>query len=91
MLHRWDRLEGQAADAQAFAAFLHGPRMCIGRVMALMEFKTILVELLGRYEFQPAEGYSTVELVNPSPTLRPKRGLKVRVMRPPARSDGAMS
>ena len=80
---RWDRLEGEAADAIAFSAFLHGPRSCIGKAMSLLEFKTILIEIASRFEFElvdhrPGE---RVEVLNPSPLLRPEGGMRVRVKR----------
>jgi cytochrome P450 len=80
---RWDRLEGEAADPQAFAAFGQGPRVCVGKIMSLIEFKIIMIELVSKFEFEALENIETeaIELVNPSPLLRPKGGLKVRVKR----------
>jgi cytochrome P450 len=49
---RWDRLSAAAADPFAFAAFGHGPRSCIGKAMALLNFKTIIVELVIRFDFE---------------------------------------
>lgn len=77
---RWDRLEGQAADPHAFAAFMQGPRMCIGKVMTVIEFKAIIIEMLSKFDFE-AVSTGKLELVNPSPLLRPKGGLKVKVKR----------
>ena len=53
--------------------------MCIGRVMTLIEFKVILVEIIRRFDFEHIP--QKIELVNPSPLLRPKGGLKVKVKR----------
>jgi cytochrome P450 len=77
---RWDRLEGEAADAHAFAAFMQGPRTCIGKVMTVIEFKVILIEMVSKFDFEIMET-GEVELVNPSPLLRPKGGMKVRARR----------
>ena len=80
---RWDHLEGEASDPWAFAAFSHGPRVCIGKAMSILEFKIILIELVSRFEFESLDDRkaSEMRLVNPSPMLRPDRGLKVRVRR----------
>jgi cytochrome P450 len=78
---RWDHLEGEAADPHSFAAFSMGPRMCIGRVMTIIEFKVILIELLAKFEFEAVGLGGEPELMNPSPLLRPKDGMKVRLKR----------
>jgi len=75
---RWDHISEKIADPYALAAFSQGPRMCIGRAMALVQFKAILVELVSRFEF---EGVGEVEVLNPNLLLRPRGGLKVRVRR----------
>ncbi|OIW35435.1 cytochrome P450 [Coniochaeta ligniaria NRRL 30616] len=77
---RWDRLEGDAADVHAWGPFLQGPRGCIGRTLAWLEFKGVVVELVRRFRFERlVEG--EVRLVNPSPVLRPRGGLRVKVVR----------
>lgn len=87
---RWDRLseETGSADVYAWEPFIQGPRMCIGRAMALLEFKTVVIECLSRFRFSalPIEqggsgGLEKVVLVNPGPVLRPRRGLNVKVER----------
>lgn len=74
---RWTR---QSLDAHAFAAFLHGPRQCIGRVFSMLEFKIILIEIISKFSFDSLETDEVV-LINPSPLLRPKGGMKVKVSR----------
>ncbi len=77
---RWDKLEGLAADPWAFAAFSQGPRVCIGKMLTMMEFKLVLLEIVSKFEFEAlGDVGGNIELVNPSPLLRPKGGLKVRV------------
>lgn len=77
---RWDKLEGDAADVHAWAPFLQGPRACIGRTLAWLEFKAVVVELVRRFTFERImEG--KIGLVNPSPVLRPAGGLRVKVVR----------
>jgi len=67
-------------DPYAFAAFSQGPRQCLGRVWSALEFKIILIEILSKFRFA-AIGTEDVVLINPSPLLRPKEGMKVKVER----------
>lgn len=80
---RWDRLEGEAADPWAFSAFSHGPRICIGRTLSMLEFKIILIELVSTFDFEGISNTkaSEMKLINPSPMLRPDGGIRVRVKR----------
>ncbi|KAI0839975.1 cytochrome P450 [Hypoxylon sp. FL0890] len=71
---RWDRLSGDAASPYAFEAFSQGPRICIGRPLALMETKIILAEIIRNFRILKVEKEFTVE--NPSPVMRPS-GLEV--------------
>jgi len=68
-------------DPFAFTTFSHGPRVCIGKSLAMLEFKIILVELVSTFEFEAMEGGGEVKLVNPSAVLRPQGGIRVRVRR----------
>ena len=77
---RWDNLSGEAADPYAFAAFSQGPRICIGRQFTVLEFKSIIIELVSKFRFEKV-GEGEVELINPSVLLRPKGGLKIKVVR----------
>ncbi|KAK1622611.1 cytochrome P450 [Colletotrichum phormii] len=79
---RWDRLTGEAASSPlAFATFLAGPRQCIGKGFALIEIKVLFMEILSNFKFEAAVDPKDIELVNPSPVLRPKGGLKMKVRR----------
>ncbi|KAK0732281.1 cytochrome P450 [Lasiosphaeris hirsuta] len=80
---RWDSLEGPAADPWAFSAFSHGPRVCIGKAMTMLEFKLILVELVVGFDLEAVGDakMSEIKLINPSPLLRPEGGIRVRVQR----------
>ncbi|KAK3312699.1 cytochrome P450 [Apodospora peruviana] len=82
---RWDKLDESpaASDPWAFAAFSHGPRICIGKALSMLEFKIILIELVSKFEFVDVEGRksSEIKLINPSPMLRPDGGITVRVRR----------
>lgn len=76
---RWDKLEGNASSPFAFEAFLNGPRICPGKALAMLEVKVLLVELIKAFHFEDVDG--ELEVRNPSLTLRPKDGLRVRVRR----------
>ncbi|KAF2247316.1 cytochrome P450 [Trematosphaeria pertusa] len=72
---RWDSLSSESASPYAFQAFSSGPRVCIGKGLAMLEFKAILVEIVRKYEFEAVEG--TLVLENYL-TLRPRGGLRVK-------------
>ncbi|TFB06885.1 Cytochrome P450 709B2 [Trichoderma ghanense] len=73
---RWDAATGPVANPFAIEAFLNGPRTCPGRALALLEMKTVLVEVVGGFELEAArEEGEVVGFENPSLTLKPKGGL----------------
>ncbi|KAK4442588.1 cytochrome P450 [Podospora aff. communis PSN243] len=79
---RWENLKGEAASPYAVETFLNGPRMCLGKVFAMMELKAILIELLLSFRFLPAPEWAALgenipPLANPSITITPKGGLRV--------------
>ncbi|ETS78006.1 hypothetical protein PFICI_10068 [Pestalotiopsis fici W106-1] len=76
--NRWNNLTSEQSNPFAFAAFSNGPRICIGKAFALMEIKTILIELVRNYRFLSVEKKHTVE--NPNLTLRPA-GMEIRLER----------
>jgi cytochrome P450 len=72
---RWDSLQPDSASPYAFQAFSSGPRVCIGKGLAMMEFKSLLVDIVRKYKFEAVEGKLVLENYL---TLRPKGGLRVR-------------
>jgi cytochrome P450 len=76
---RWDNLPEAAANPFTQQSFLSGPRVCIGKAFALLEYKAILIDLVRNFEFQA--GSEKVELTKGAITLRPSGGLKVRIIR----------
>jgi cytochrome P450 len=76
---RWLNGETSELPQHAYFPFGGGPRLCIGRHFAMFEGSIILLSLLQRFEFTPAEGYDLKLL--PSVTLRPKHGIRLKVRR----------
>ncbi|CAJ2507247.1 Uu.00g084330.m01.CDS01 [Anthostomella pinea] len=66
---RWDRLEGDQSSPYAYNVFSNGPRVCIGKTLALVEIKIILFEIVQTYRCVKVARDFTVE--NPSLSLRP--------------------
>jgi cytochrome P450 len=75
---RWSRLTEIQRSPYAFATFSNGPRICIAQGFALLEIKTIMVEMIRHYRFISVEKPFTYE--NPSYTLKPV-GLEIRLER----------
>lgn len=75
---RFENLPKQAQDPYALEAFSAGPRVCIGKSFALLEFKVILVELVRKFEF---ENTGEVEPQKGGLTLRPCGGLNLKIKR----------
>ncbi|KAJ8099130.1 cytochrome P450 [Lipomyces tetrasporus] len=48
---RWDNLPPDALSPYSFLSFIQGPRSCIGRRFSEIEFKCLLIALVGRFEF----------------------------------------
>lgn len=70
---RWDNLPKEASDPFAAGSFLNGPRICIGKAFALLEYKVYLIELLKAFEFVPGE--KRMQFQRGGPSLRPQGGL----------------
>ncbi|KAM0264420.1 hypothetical protein ACHAQJ_000611 [Trichoderma viride] len=76
---RWDTVSGAVANPFSIEAFINGPRTCPGRALALMEIKTILVEMLSNFSLEAVD--TDVQFVQPSLTLKPRGGLRIRAQR----------
>lgn len=72
---RWDSLPPESASPYAFQAFSSGPRVCIGKGLAMLEFKSLLVDIVRKYKFEAVEGKLVLENYL---TLRPKGGFRVK-------------
>ncbi|CZS91639.1 hypothetical protein WAI453_011830 [Rhynchosporium graminicola] len=72
---RWDSLTSEAASPYATQAFSSGPRVCIGKGLAMLEFKSLLVDIVRKYSFEPVETKLVLENYL---TLRPVGGLRVK-------------
>ncbi|KAF4467666.1 aat family amino acid transporter [Fusarium albosuccineum] len=76
---RWDSLSGEASSPFALEVFLNGPRMCPGKALAMLEIKVLLAGIIKNFRLESVDGELSVR--NPSLTLKPKDGLRVRVSR----------
>ncbi|KAK9480759.1 cytochrome P450 [Lipomyces japonicus] len=61
---RWDNLPTLATSPYSFLTFLQGPRSCIGRRFAELEFKALLIALVSRFEFDEVESGKDFKLTN---------------------------
>ena len=75
-----NRFHGDVAtNARAdYVPFGLGPRLCIGRDLALVELTVILAELLRAHEVMLPEGWRRPD-IDAFVTLRPRGGLRLRV------------
>ncbi|KAL7799642.1 cytochrome P450 [Trichoderma afarasin] len=73
---RWDSTTGAAANPFASESFINGPRTCPGRALALLEIKTVLVEMMSNFSLEAVD--VDVGFEHPTLTLKPKGGLHVR-------------
>ncbi|KAK9355127.1 cytochrome P450 [Lipomyces doorenjongii] len=48
---RWNNMSPEALSPYSFLTFIQGPRSCIGRRFSEIEFKCLLIALIGRFEF----------------------------------------
>jgi len=72
---RWDSLSQDSSSPYAFQAFSSGPRVCIGKGLAMLEFKSLLIDIVRKYKFESVEEELVLENYL---TLRPKGGLRVK-------------
>lgn len=76
---RWDHLPA-AMPKNAYLAFLHGPRGCIGQKFAETEMKTLLCCLLSKYRFEIDESVPDPEESKQwRIVLRPRDGITLKV------------
>jgi cytochrome P450 len=66
----------------AYFPFGGGPRVCIGNRFAIMEAKLVLAVVLQRFRFEPIP--ETKLALLPSVTLRPRNGVRLRLVAPPS-------
>lgn len=73
---------GKAMTKHTFIPFIAGPRQCIGNNFALMEGQLILATVLSRLSLHLVPGQKIVP--QPTVTLRPRHGIRMRPVRPTA-------
>ena len=74
---RWDGELAQRLPRFAYFPFGGGPRVCIGNRFAMMEAKLVLAVAIQRFRFEVTP--ETELSLLPSVTLRPRRGLRLRL------------
>jgi len=82
---RFDPEAARARDRFSYLPFGAGPRICVGQGFAQMEATAILASLLQRFQLALRSGYT------PEPrlrvTLRPARGMPMRITRLPVQAS----
>jgi cytochrome P450 len=73
-------LPGQATNRHKFAYFPFGggPRVCIGNTFAMLEGPLVLATIIQKFRVELVPGHPVVP--DPTFTLRPKYGMKVRLL-----------
>ncbi|KAK3987195.1 cytochrome P450 [Cladorrhinum sp. PSN332] len=79
---RWEKTEGPTADPYTTNTFINGPRVCVGKQFALVEIKTLLIDLVPRFRFGmspqlKALGGKMPRMMNPGVAFRPGEALNV--------------
>ncbi|KAK1263782.1 Cytochrome P450 94A1 [Acorus gramineus] len=77
---RPERWMNGGVSAYKWPVFQAGPRVCLGREMAMAEMKCVAVEVLSRFKVRPAEE-GVEPMFVPLLTAHMKGGFKVRVRR----------
>jgi len=76
---RWEDGLAERLPRFAYYPFGGGPRQCIGASFAMMEAMLVLATIAQRFHLELVPGQDLTPWV--APTVRPKHGLKMRVMR----------
>ena len=81
---RWEVYkEGkEGASNYDYMTFLHGPRSCIGKDFARLEFKALLAALVGKFEFNEVldeNGKRREIVIKGGVTARPENGMPLWV------------
>ncbi|KAK7207741.1 cytochrome P450 [Myxozyma melibiosi] len=78
---RWNDPEILAGgNSMAFLTFIAGPRACIGRRFSELEFKCLLIALIGHYEFAFVEGEPEIKFTTRF-TYRPEGNMPLEIKR----------
>lgn len=80
-VERWEQAySGGAKAAQAFMSFSNGPRVCIGKELAILNLKVMITVLITHFRFEEAEpGYQPQ--IQKGTALKAKDELRIRAER----------
>ncbi|OQV00118.1 hypothetical protein CLAIMM_05656 [Cladophialophora immunda] len=85
---RWEiGLPEEAQDSYAWGSFLNGPRVCIGKSFAILEFKTIMIHLLRTFTFNDPANVP-LKFERGAVSLRPEGGMHLKIERLSSESKG---
>jgi cytochrome P450 len=85
---RWLPEKAQGLPKFAYFPFGGGPRQCIGAAFAMMEATLLLAAIAQRFQFRAVAEHVVTPI--PSLTLRPKRGIRMRLERRDATPVGSV-
>ena len=74
---RWDNNFAKSLPRCAYIPFGAGPRICIGNTFALTEVALLLATIAQKFQVTLAPNHKVA--LSPSLTLRPRKGIKVRL------------
>ena len=76
---RWETGLAKQLPRFAYFPFGGGPRQCIGNTFALMEASVVLATVGQKFRFAPVPGHEVKPMA--SITMRPRNGIRVRLVR----------
>jgi cytochrome P450 len=76
---RWSPEFEKSLPPYVYFPFGAGPRVCIGNNFAMMEAVLLLAGIMQKFHFQLDERHAVI--LEPSITLRPKKGIHMRVIK----------
>ena len=73
-------MDNKIRNALTILTFGGGPRICIGKRLALLEMKTVLARILHKYTFEKCEKTENPLALKTGGTITPKNGVYVKLV-----------